>query len=206
MTMNSADIGRLVDLVDRADVRKIERRRRFGFRDESRSRLVVRAKMRRQKLDGHDAVEFHVERAIHHAHAARPPAGRGSCSAKSSCLEMIMGAWSGRACTFRTPSVGRAESPDSARSTWRRPKFAFGDERRRWGRQRRSRKEFRAVDRRHVVVPRVEQIERFGDESSRPFCSANVLGHANAQLIERRPVLGETRRRRPDDQSSGHRH
>src|SRR5690606_27955801 len=63
-------VARLADLVDRADVRMLQRRCRLRLRDEARLRIAVRAEVWREKLELYDAVESGIACPIDHADPA----------------------------------------------------------------------------------------------------------------------------------------
>ena len=60
--------GCFADLVDRADVGVIERRRSAGLVQEAALRIWSHAKVRRKKLQGDVSTEPLVERSVDHAH------------------------------------------------------------------------------------------------------------------------------------------
>ena len=90
MTRKSIVVGRL-DLVDRDDVRVVERRGGFGFLKESLATRLVRHAVVREDLDRDLAPQPRVARAIDLAHATRAkqredfiraemrPGGQGHC-------------------------------------------------------------------------------------------------------------------------------
>ncbi|MCH7681960.1 hypothetical protein IID10_21785 [candidate division KSB1 bacterium] len=63
-------ILRLINFVDCADVRVVERRGRFGFVDEALFVFLILTQVRWQKLQSNKAVEFGVLGFVDHAHAA----------------------------------------------------------------------------------------------------------------------------------------
>ena len=60
----------LVDLVDRADIRMIERRCRARFAHEALEHLPILGAARAQELERNGTTELYVFGAIYHAHAA----------------------------------------------------------------------------------------------------------------------------------------
>src|SRR5437773_1589988 len=60
------------EIVERADVRVIERRYRPRFAFESLPRAGLVAHARAEDLDRHDAIEPRIDRAVHLAHTAGP--------------------------------------------------------------------------------------------------------------------------------------
>ena len=65
------DAARLLEAVDRGDVRMIQRREHFGFALEPRQPIRVAGHRGRQHLDRDRPLQVAVGRAIHLAHAAR---------------------------------------------------------------------------------------------------------------------------------------
>ena len=65
-----AEVGDSADVVDRHDVRVVERRRRFGFRDEPTHPIAIVRAMRQQNLEGDEAVQPLIASAIDDAHPA----------------------------------------------------------------------------------------------------------------------------------------
>lgn len=61
---------RLADVIDGDDIRVIQCRRRFGFRDESSQAVFIAVELFAWKLDGDFAVETVVFGEPHFAHAA----------------------------------------------------------------------------------------------------------------------------------------
>ena len=120
-------VGRL-DLVDRDDVRMVQRRGRFGFLDKPLAAGLVRHPVVREDLDGDLAAEPRIARAIDLAHPARAderehfiraevrPGGQGhSGSCGRDCSRVTP--------TSRNPHHGAvARSPVVSRTT-QRPKL-----------------------------------------------------------------------------------
>src|SRR5207247_184449 len=69
-----ATLRSVSDLIDRADVRMVQRGRGFGFRNKSALRLFAAEQMRGKKLQRDKAVEPGIGRLIDDAHA---PAAEG---------------------------------------------------------------------------------------------------------------------------------
>jgi hypothetical protein len=61
----------LVEAVDRADVRVVQRGEQLRFALETREAIAVPRERARQRFDGHVAAELGVARAVDLAHAAR---------------------------------------------------------------------------------------------------------------------------------------
>ena len=70
MARNKLAFAGLADLVNRADVGMIERRRRAGLDQEACLGRRLDAEMRREKLQGHEALEPLVAGLVDEAHAA----------------------------------------------------------------------------------------------------------------------------------------
>ena len=62
--------GTFANIVNRADVRMIQRRRRLRLPLKSRQRLRIRRHVIRQKFQRHKAVQPRIFRLVHHAHTA----------------------------------------------------------------------------------------------------------------------------------------
>src|SRR5215470_16038798 len=60
----------LANVVDGADVRMVQSRRRFRFTPEALQSLRVPGNTLREKLEGHETVESTVLGFVHHTHAA----------------------------------------------------------------------------------------------------------------------------------------
>src|SRR5690606_30048323 len=76
----------LADLIDRNDVRMIQRRDRLGFLAETASAIGVECKLRREKLYCYVAVEFAVKGGIDLAHATLADLGADLITPELSAL------------------------------------------------------------------------------------------------------------------------
>ena len=88
------ETARLVDRVDRNDVRMGESRRGARLAHEPVAQLRVRGELGRQQLDRDGAIETHLAREIHHAHSAatelaleRVSAGDGFLKREKECVD-----------------------------------------------------------------------------------------------------------------------
>src|SRR3989442_1548577 len=70
MAMKVWAVGGFVDIENDADVGVVESGSGFGLADEALALLFAHAQLGREELEGDDAVELEIARAIHHAHAA----------------------------------------------------------------------------------------------------------------------------------------
>src|SRR5258708_4593947 len=78
----------MAGVIERADVRMIQAGNRFCFALEALAQFRAVGKMSGKNLDGNDAIEPRVPRAIHLAHPARTNRGENFVGAEpSSCFQ-----------------------------------------------------------------------------------------------------------------------
>jgi len=72
--LHDQEVGAVLpaDVIERADIRMLERGNGFRFPLHALLQFRIRGKMRRQNLDGNRAVKTRIPGAVHLAHAASP--------------------------------------------------------------------------------------------------------------------------------------